>query len=190
MSKEQYSVVYRIMHWAIAICMILLLGTIFLRLNWMNREHVADILQNNLPATDPQLSRDELVSLAKKIRKPMWDWHIYLGYTLTGLFSLRLLLPFLGQMKIRSPFHAALSIKEKFQYWVYIIFYACVTVSLTTGLLIVNGPKDLKEPMEEIHELSIYYLLGYIFLHMGGVFMAEFGDQKGIISRVISGGGK
>ena len=41
--------------------------------------------------------------------------------------------------------------------------------------------------MEEIHELSIYYLLAFIVIHFSGVLMAELGNQKGIISRVISG---
>jgi cytochrome b561 len=73
------------MHWAIALCVFILLLTIFLRLTWMNKENVADIIQNYLAATGTTLSRDELIVLAKQIRKPMWDWHIYAGYVLTGL---------------------------------------------------------------------------------------------------------
>jgi cytochrome b len=41
--------------------------------------------------------------------------------------------------------------------------------------------------MEEIHILGIYYLVAFIVMHLGGVLIAEFTDQKGIFSRIVSG---
>lgn len=175
------------MHWAIALCMIFLLITIFLRLTWMNKEHVADIIQSYLAATDKSLSREELIVLAKQIRKPMWNWHIYAGYILTGLFCLRLALPFFGKMKLANPFNSQLALKVKFQYWVYLVFYVCLAISLITGLTIEFGPKSMKNSMEEIHVLSIYYLIPFLIIHIGGVLFAEFTTQSGIISRIVSG---
>ncbi len=187
MEKTKYSKVYRIIHWAIAFSFLLLLITIFLRLTWMNKDNMAGIIQDYLNGTDQVLSQEQVIALAKKIRQPMWTWHIYIGYVLVGLFSIRFLLPAFGQMKIQNPFGKNLSTKMKFQNWAYIIFYACVIVSLTTGLLIELGPKELKEPMEEIHVLGIYYLITFIAVHLAGVLMAEFTEQKGIISRIVSG---
>ena len=175
------------MHWSIAICFTAMLFTIFLRLTWMNKNHIAVIINDYLVTTDQVLTKEQLIVLAKKIRQPMWDWHIYFGYALVGLYSVRLILPFLGQMKFISPIKAGLSLKERFQYWIYIIFYVCVAISLITGLTIVLGPKNLKDLMEQIHVLSIYYLLTFIVLHLGGVIMAEFTTRRGIISSVISG---
>jgi len=80
-----------------------------------------------------------------------------------------------------------LSIKMKFQKWAYIIFYICVTVSLITGLIIVLGPSEFKNSIEEIHVLGIYYLLAFIGIHLAGVLIAEFTNQKGIVSKIISG---
>ena len=71
-----------------------------------------------------------------------------------------------------------------------IIFYICVIVSLITGLIIELGPKELKTTMEEIHVLSIYYLVAFIAIHLAGVLIAEFTDQKGIVSRIVSGSKK
>lgn len=190
MEKANYSNLYRIIHWTIAVSFLLLLFTIFLRLTWLNKFNVAAIIQDYLITTDQVLSQDQLIDLAKKIRQPMWDWHIYLGYVLVGLFSIRFLLPFLGYMKIQNPIRKELSIKEKFQKWTYIIFYICVIISLITGIIIELGPKDLKKPMEEIHILGIYYLVAFIVIHVAGVLMAEFTEQKGIISRIISGKSK
>ncbi|SRX72929.1 cytochrome b/b6 domain-containing protein [Aequorivita antarctica] len=187
METVNYSKIYRIIHWAIAITFLLLLLTIFLRLTWMNKNNMADIIQAYLNGTDQSLSSEQLIVLAKQIRKPMWDWHIYLGYVLTGLFSLRFLLPLFGTMKFQSPLLKNLTTKQKFQKWSYIIFYVCVVVSLVTGLVIVWGPKSLKEVMEEIHILGIYYLIAFIAIHIGGILIAEFTNQKGIISRIVRG---
>ena len=187
MDNFNYSKVYRIMHWSIAICTTLLIFTIFLRMTWMNKDHMADIIQNFLADKNTSLSRDELIVLAKQIRNPMWNWHVYLGYVLSGLFFIRLILPFFGEMKFRNPLNVALSIKQKFQYWVYLIFTICFTFSLITGLLIEFGPKSIKHDVEELHELSIYYLVAFLILHLGGVLLAELTNQKGIVSRIISG---
>ncbi|MDP1745215.1 MAG: cytochrome b/b6 domain-containing protein [Bacteroidota bacterium] len=187
MQNKNYTTVYRIMHWAIATCMILMLITIFLRLTWMNKDHMAGIIKTYLSTTDQSLSQDQLIVLAKQIRKPMWNWHIYIGYVLVGLYCIRLALPFFGQMKFSNPFNKLLTLKEKFRYWVYLVFYGCVAVSLTTGLIIEFGPKNLKKSMEEIHVLSIYYLLAFICIHIGGVLIGEFTDQQGIVSKIISG---
>lgn len=191
METRNYSKVYRILHWLIAISFILLFVTIFLRKTWMEKNHVAAIIQAFLADKGyPALPEDDAILLAKKIRKPMWDWHIYLGYVLTGLYCIRLAVPFFGEMKFSSPFKAGLDMKTKFQYWVYLVFYACTAVSLITGLIIEFGPKDYKKPMEEIHELSLYYLLGFMILHFGGILIAELTSNKGLVSRIISGSRK
>jgi cytochrome b561 len=187
MTNRDYPVIYRIMHWAIALCMLFLLLTIILRSTWFDKNHLADIIQKYLATTDKSLSDDEINMLAKKIRKPMWDWHIYSGYVLTGLFSIRLLLPFFGKMKFSNPFNKELRLKEKFQYWVYLIFYMCLAISLITGLVMEFGPKSVKGIMENIHVLSIYYVIAFLIIHIGGVMMAELTNQQGIISRIISG---
>ncbi|WP_299780846.1 cytochrome b/b6 domain-containing protein [uncultured Formosa sp.] len=187
MDNTKYSKVYRIIHWTIAVSFLLLLITIFLRLTWMNKNNMAAIIQDYLSGTNQVLSQEQLIDLAKKIRQPMWIWHIYIGYVLVGLFCIRLILPVFRHMKFQNPLDKTLSTKQKFQKWTYIIFYLCVIVSLITGLIIVLGPKEFKKPMEEIHVLSIYYLVAFIGIHIAGVLIAEFTNQKGIISNIVSG---
>src|SRR5690606_32863801 len=187
MEQTKYSKVYRIIHWAIAVSFLLLLITIFLRLTWMNKFNMAAIIQDYLVGTGQTLSEEQIITLAKKIRQPMWNWHVYIGYVLVGLFSIRFMLPKFGHMKIQNPFGKNLSTKAKFQKLTYIIFYVCVIVSLTTGLFIEFGPKELKTSMEDIHVLGIYYLVAFIVIHLAGVLIAEFSDQKGIVSRIVSG---
>lgn len=185
--KKSYSKVYRIFHWAIAISFFLLLITIFLRLTWMNKENMANIIGSYLSEKDQNLSQDQLSVLAKLIRAPMWKWHIYIGYVLVGLFGLRFMLPFFREMRVQNPLDKKINLREKFQNWTYVIFYVCVVISLVTGLIIELGPKELKKPIEEIHILSIYYLIPFIIIHLTGVLIAEFTDENGIISRIVSG---
>lgn len=187
MYKTHYSKLYRILHWSIAISFILLLITILLRLTWLNKYNVSEIIQEYLSTTSQSLTEDESIILAKKIRKPMWAWHIYIGYALTGLYVIRMLLPAFGYMKFQNPFDKNLNAKMKFQKALYLIFYVCVGISLITGLIIELGPKEYKKTMESIHELSIYYLAAFIILHVGAVIIAECTNDKGIVSRIISG---
>lgn len=189
MESKNYSKIYRVMHWLIAISFLLLLLTIFLRSTWLNKFNVAEIIQEYLAGTGQTLSEDQAITLAKKIRAPMWQWHIYIGYVLVGLYTIRLLLPVFGYMKFQNPL-ANISKTMKFQRWSYIIFYVFVVISLVTGLIIELGPKEYKKPMEEIHELGLYYLLGFIVIHFSGVLLSEFTNDKGIISRIVSGKGR
>jgi cytochrome b561 len=159
-------------------------------MTWLNKENIAVIIENFLKETDQVLSKDQLIVLAKQIRKPMWQWHIYIGYLLVGLFCLRFILSLFGEMRIQNSLGNKLNAKEKFQKWSYVIFYFCVSISLVTGLLIELGPRNLKETFEEIHVLSIYYLMPFIIIHLTGLLIGEFTNQKGIISRIINGGKK
>lgn len=171
-----------------ATCLILLLFTIFLRMTWLNKHHVAEIMGAELSKNDVQLTEETLVKMAKKIRQPMWDWHLYLGYALFVIYLFRMTLPFVGkQMPFPNPFNKKLTKGIRFKKAVYLVFYLFLLISLVTGVVIVWGPKSTKHLMEEIHELSIYYLLGFMTIHLAGIFYTEFTQDKGLISRIISG---
>lgn len=187
MSTSNYSKTYRIIHWLIAFTMFFILITIFLRLTWMNKHNVAEIIQSYLTNEGLSLTDDQAIVLAKNIRRPMWNWHIYAGYLLTGLFSIRFLLPLFGKMKFQNPLIKSLTLKEKFQKWTYIIFYICIAVTLSTGLVLEFTSKEFSKPFENIHVLSLYYLIPFIIIHISGVMIAEFTEQKGIIYNIIRG---
>lgn len=187
MYNTTYSSIYRIMHWLIAFCMLFLLLTIILRNTWLSKDQIALIIQGFMASKDIALTEEQSIQLARQIRKPMWEWHIYAGYALTGLYCIRLLLPFFGQMKFPNPFENSLTAKDKFRLWIHVIFYVFVGISLMTGLFIKFGPENLEEIMETIHKLSIYYLLSFIVLHFGGILLAEISGKEGVVSKMIGG---
>lgn len=69
----------------------------------------------------------------------------------------------------------------------YIVFYSLLAISFFTGFMIENEPKSLQHNIELVHVQSLYYVVTFIVLHIGGVMLAEFGPEKGIISRIVSG---
>lgn len=187
MQARPFDRTFRLMHWLLAILMFLLLGTIFLRLTWLEKQGVSEIISAYAADEQIAMSEDQALSLARKIRKPMWQWHIWLGYAITAVYVLRMLLPLVGRMRFASPRQAGLNTQTRWQYTIYLIFYVLLGASLTTGLLIEFGPDAWHETVEEVHVLSIYYFLTYMVLHLGGVFLAEFTSLPGVISRIISG---
>ena len=144
----------------------------------MNIPKMASIVQAQLAQREITISYRDAIQLVKPIRKPMWDWHFYLGYILTGLLSFRLGLHFAKTMKFQSPFSPSLKPIERFKNSCYLVFYTLFFTSLVTGIVMKWGPKEYKHDIEAYHELSIYYLIGYIFIHLGGVLLQEIKPIK------------
>lgn len=188
--QKNYTKTYRTIHWLIAITLLLLLITIFLRSTWLNKHNVAQIIEDFLNKETTVITREQAIKLAKNIRRPMWNWHVYLGYFSTFLFVIRFSLPLFGEMKFQNPLAKNISKTDAFKAYTYIVFYICIVISLVTGLLIVLGPRSIHYLMEDIHKLSIYYFVAYLILHYVGVLRAEFTNEKGIVSRIISGSKK
>jgi cytochrome b561 len=189
MSAENrtFNLSHRILHWLIAFSLLFIVFTVFLRLTWLEKNNVAAILQENLKLLNISLSQDEAIKIAKKIRKPMWDWHIYAGYFLIGAYILRMVYFYFKGMAFPNPFKKDSSAKQKLQGWTYLIFYFLMAISLVTGFFIVNGPASYKDILETIHVQSIYYVILFIILHIAGIIIAEVTDDKGIVSKMING---
>lgn len=180
--KTSYSLLDRVLHWALALTILFMLLTVFLRLNWMEKNHVAAILVDKLSALDIEITKDQAIKIAKQIRKPMFDWHVIIGYVVTGIFVLRMIF----HIKNKKSFNP-ITKREKFQLWVYRIFYVLLAATLTTGLIIEFGPKSIKKSIEAIHKLTLYYMIAFLILHFSGILLAEIGSKNGIVSKMIGG---
>lgn len=186
-TRLEYPFAHRFLHWAIAIVMSFILLTILLRLGWMNKFHIAAILEENLNLYHIELGEAERIALAKKIRKPMWDWHIYSGYALIVLYVLRIVYNSFDGKGFFLPFRKGLLIHERVQSWSYLSLYLLIAGSLVTGMLIVHGPKSWKASLENVHQYSHYYLLAFIAIHFVGLYFNEISEKKGKVNRMITG---
>jgi len=189
MKTKYYPLAQRLLHWAIAFCILFMLFTVFLRLNWMNKNEVAGIIDGGLKGINANVAHDDTVKIAKSIRKPMWNWHVYIGYTLIGLFFLRMILFTAVKGTLKNE-ELDKSFKEKARVWVYRVFYLLLGGILLTGFLIEKGPDSIHKNVEKIHANALYIILAFITLHFFGVLIAELTNQKGIVSRMINGGDK
>ncbi len=187
MKEKRFSLASRLIHWAIAVTVLFLLFTVFLRMGWMNKDGMGAILKESLHAKGIEISEKDAAIIGKDIRRPMWDYHILAGYVLIGLYLIRIIITSFQGITFRNPFVKETSTKEKFKSWLYIIFYVLFASSLFTGFMVVNGPESFKDIMEAVHVKSLYYMLVFIILHIAGVFLANSYEEKGIISKMVSG---
>ena len=78
--------------------------------------------------------------------------------------------------------------KERLQGFTYVYFYVFVLISAVTGVCIQYKIfPDWKEGIESVHKWGIYWFPIFILLHLGGVFLVEISDKKGITSKMIGG---
>jgi cytochrome b561 len=187
MRETRFNLASRLIHWVIAFTFLYILLTVLLRMGWMNKVNVGDILQENLAKDGINLDRDTAGNLAKKVRRPMWDTHIIAGYVLIGLYVVRMIINYVQGFGFESPLKAGISGYKKFKSWIYVLFYTFLAGSLITGLLIEFGPGSVHEISEEIHKLALYYMIAFIVLHLVGVIIADGTRERGIISKIISG---
>ncbi len=180
--KKNYTAFDRLLHWALAFTFLFMMLTVFLRLTWMEKNNVAEIITNSLAAINIDISYDQAVKVAKNIRKPMFDWHITIGYFVTGIFVLRLLFYVFNKGNFNPKTGS-----EFFQLWVYRIFYILLGITLITGLLLKFGPESIEHDAETVHKLTLYYAIVFMFLHFAGLILAENTRKKGIISKMVGG---
>ncbi len=180
--RTSYTLLDRILHWALAFSILFILLTVFLRLNWMEKNHMAAILTDGLSNIDIDITKEQAIKIAKQIRKPMFDWHLTIGYIAAGIFVLRII-----YNATKKNLYNPKTSKEKFQLWVYRGFYILLGFTLISGLMIKFGPDFLHDVSEEIHKLTLFYIIPFLILHFSGIIIAEFGSKKGIVSKMIGG---
>jgi len=179
---------FRIWHWLHAFVVLGLLGTVFLRKTFLSWRANSEILTEKLFDMDIEVTLDQAKVLAKSIRAPMWDWHIYLGYALAALLIYRVVLFFTHNVQ-----KSELSLHKKMVKLSYIGIYALLAFMTISGFIIhfyqlLGLEKTTAHDIKEIHELLYNLVMIFVGLHIVGVFVAENRDEKGIISEMINGG--
>lgn len=190
MEQRSFTLAHRILHWLIAFTFLFILLTVYLRMYWLNRDHTANIIMDRLAGMNIEISREQAVKIGKAIRKPMWDWHIYAGYFLVGLYVIRLVVMRVQGPVFASPFAKKLSFKKRFKSILYLAFYILLAVTLISGAFInlVHDQWELvRSVMKTVHVQSLYFALAFIVLHFSGLVFAEITSERGIVSKMIHG---
>ncbi|MCL2873206.1 MAG: cytochrome b/b6 domain-containing protein [Betaproteobacteria bacterium] len=189
MNPNHFSRVHRILHWTIALGILLALFTAFLHATWMNSNGMATTISSSLAEKNITLSNADAKDVAKAIRKPMFQWHFYAGYALIALLILRFIDTFVNGHKFISPFAKEITPKQKLQGSLYVFLYTAVTIILLLGLFLKFGPRnELRETVATIHIYCGYGIGLFVLAHFAGLWLGENTTDKGIVSKMINGG--
>lgn len=197
----------RIWHWLNALVILGLLATVLLRKTFLSWRANSAVIQEKLTAAGTTITPELAKDIAVAIRNPLWDWHIYLGFALAGLFVSRFLISFF--IEKRCPFlhtlKSAAALKtvpqadrfEAIHYTLvragYAVFYFATLFMIVSGLTLtfkadLGISKDLSDTTKELHELAMWFFVVFVAGHIGGVIISETTKNPGLVSDMINGG--
>jgi Ni/Fe-hydrogenase 1 B-type cytochrome subunit len=196
----------RLWHWLNALVISGSLITVLLDSTLLDTRDNATLIQNNLKEGGATITHDQARSAAHELSDKVWTVHTYFGYVLVGLVVFRLLLEFfqVADQKfirgLRNAYAKYQTVRQnreaaRHDFWVktlYAMFYLMIITMAVTGLCLAfeDDVPALKaiHAFREIHSFTMYLILGFIVLHLAGVFLAERKDSPGIVSDMINGG--
>ncbi|MBN2721811.1 MAG: cytochrome b/b6 domain-containing protein [Campylobacterales bacterium] len=187
---KHWSLNFRLWHWINAIVIFGLLGTVFLRKTFLSYRTNSEIIMDKLSDINITIAKDQAISIARAVRSPMWDWHIWLGYALAALVVWRIVLFFTDSGKQNYQNCSEKTTHDKIVSALYVIFYALMFLMAGTGLALhfhdfLHIGEDLGHSIKEFHELLYNGILYFVIIHIAGVIIAENKGDKGIISSMV-----
>ncbi len=184
---KTYALQLRVWHWLHALTVLGLLGTFFLRKTFLSWRANAEILSAKLAGFGIEVTSEQAAALAKAVRAPMWEWHIILGFVFAALVAWRLV------MILKEGFgYAPETVHMAWVYRGYKVLYALLAFMAVSGIVIyfaadIGIGKERAHDVKELHEAAAWGVVAFVVLHIAGVFLADNRDQKGIVSKMISG---
>jgi len=203
---KKHSASIRLWHWLNAIVISGSLLTVLLHSTLLDNRHNAGVIKDQLKEAGATITDDQAFHAAHELGDSVWAVHTYFGYVLVGLVVFRLLLEFfqLADQKflrgLKNVYQRYKSIQQnreqlRHDFWVktlYAMFYVMIIVQCITGLCLAfeDDVPALKaiHAFREIHSFTMYLIIGFILVHLAGVFLAERKDSAGIVSDMINGG--
>ncbi len=187
--RVDYSRSLRVWHWLNAIAVSGLLLTFFLRKTFLSWRENSTIIIDKLSAVGVDVTAEQAKVVAKAIRAPMWEWHIIFGVMLAFLLLFR---AWIFWQEAGFGYEEEESLHMRLVQWGYRIVYFVLIFMAISGLLLnwheaLGISDDFAHTVKDIHEYVAWVIVFFVPLHILGVFVAENDDQRGIVSRMISG---
>jgi Ni/Fe-hydrogenase 1 B-type cytochrome subunit len=197
----------RLWHWATVLIISGSLITVLIKSTITDKHAIISLVKEKIQETkgvDNDLSR----SIGGALEDKVWAIHTYFGYCLAALLLFRLTLEFfqLADQKFTRKFKAAgqkfRQVKQNRQdalheltvKIIYAVFYCLLVIMVITGLALAFDDdfsflRAIHHQVRSFHGFCMYLILGFIVLHLAGVFLAERKKEgKGIVSDMINGG--
>ena len=202
-----YSAPMRLWHWASAFLISAQLITILFQRFVVQARSAVPEFQQILSADGFTLTEKQGRALAHVISERIWEWHVWLGLALAGFWLLRVglevrgpaparfsarLLAVARRYRLAPPAGQADARKTLLINLSYALFYAFLTVMTLTGLGLTYAHDfefldRIEHELEEIHNVTMYLMLGFAAVHIVGVVWTELTKDHGLISRMVGG---
>lgn len=181
---KKFTIVHRLLHWTMALAMPVLFITGFLRMYWMGKGAVAEAIASQ----DIEVTKEQSKAVYKALREPMWQWHELFAKVMIIAFLVRIIYMIAKGIRFPNPFKSNQSLKMRLQGFTYVYFYAFVAISAFTGICLEYAfLPQWKQSIEAVHKWGVYWFPIFILLHLAGIVLAEFSNNKGITSKMIGG---
>lgn len=191
----------RIWHWLNALVILGLLGTVLLRKTFLSWRSNAKLIEERIATAGGTVSPEVAGKIAKEMRDNMWDWHVYLGFSLGALLIYRVFVYFKNRKLILAPSvtSKAAPATRAWHYNLvktsYAAFYLAALFMVITGLTLnfeesLHLGEGLKDLVKEAHELMQWFFIVFVAGHIAGVVIAENQKDRGLVSDMINGGDK
>jgi Ni,Fe-hydrogenase I cytochrome b subunit len=203
---KDYRGALRFWHWANALLISLqLMNILFQKVIVRAKTAVPELQSSGKEVSVPQARE-----LAHIISERIWAWHIYFGWALVALWVFRLglqlsgpselrfstrLLEILRRYRLAPPADKSKAGKILFAKTTYALFYLFLTVMVATGLVLIFHHDvaffdQMEHTAKEIHNVTMYLIIGFVLVHVVGVVWAEMKEDHGLISRMVGGEAK
>ena len=191
--EPDFAPLFRLWHWITLFSILGLIGTVFLRMSFLNKNANARIIQEKLAEYHLSIHHEQAVTIAKAIRAEMWQWHYILAIFLGVAIFLRIVAMLRGEAQL--PIIKLLQSQgamEGFKNLIHLL------ICLTILLLALSGAfyyfhealgfeKAGVHWVKDLHESLFWPLVALIALHVGGVIRHELKTKECIVSRMIHG---
>jgi Ni/Fe-hydrogenase 1 B-type cytochrome subunit len=197
----------RIWHWVNAALVSGQLLTILFQKVIVNAKHAVPEFQQAISKGGGTLTEQQGRTVAHVISERIWQWHIWMGVALAVFwlfwtvmqaldpagrrFGARLLAA-ARRYKLAAPAEHAAARHVLLAKLTYAAFYLFITIMVITGLALTFADEvpflhSMEHTAEEVHNVTMYLIIGYIVLHVVGVVWADIHDDWGLVSRMVSG---
>lgn len=203
---QKHSAALRIWHWLTFLVISGSIITVLINSTILSPRANVKMVQEQLSKQGVSVTGEQAFAVSHEYEDRMWNVHKYFGIGLAFLFLARIVIEFAQpeEHRIRNRFKkASKAYREKgpdsadhLHYLrvkqTYLVFFVLLFLMVVTGLSMVFGrdlgiSRDVQHTIKEIHSFIQYFIYGFIFVHLGGVILAENGKFRGVISGMIHG---
>ncbi|WP_035564653.1 cytochrome b/b6 domain-containing protein [Hymenobacter sp. IS2118] len=204
---KDYRAPLRFWHWGNSLLVSLQLITILFQEVIVDARSAVPEFQETMAKENIALTVKQASSLTHILSERIWEWHIYFGWAMVAFFVLRVWLELRGPSELR--FSARLlevarryrlapaadkseAGKVLFAKSTYALFYSFLIVMVISGVMLIyrndaDFLRSIKHEVEEVHNFTMYLILGFFVVHVVGVVWAELTKDHGLISRMVGG---